>query len=65
MGRQDNNRMIRASYSGSREEDVAVEFTEHELDRYGPVKKRTEFKNKIDESFHRARRQSLKDKGYY
>ena len=57
--------MIRASYSGSREEDVAVEFTEHELDRYGPVKKKTEFKNKIDESFHRARRQSLKDKGYY
>jgi hypothetical protein len=60
-----NGRNAGACYSGSTEPDVAVEFTEHELDRYGPVKERTEFKDKIDESIHRAKRQSLKDKGYY
>jgi hypothetical protein len=60
-----NGRNAGACYSGSTEPDVAVEFTEHELDRYGPVKERTEFKDKIDESIHRAKRQLLKDKGYY
>ena len=30
-------------------------FFEHELDKYGPVKEKTEFKNKIDESIHRVR----------
>jgi len=60
-----NGKNAGACYSGSTEPDVAAEFTYNELDRYGPVKERTEFKNKIDESIHRAKRQLLKDKGYY
>ena len=60
-----NGRNAGACYSGSTEADVAVEFTYNELDRYGPVKQRTVFKDKIDESIHRAKRQSLKDNGYY
>ena len=55
-----NGRNAGASYSGfNSDKKVAVEFSQYELDNYGPVKERTEFKDKIDESIHRARRQSL------
>ena len=45
--------------------DVAVEFSQYELDRYSKPTERTEFKNKIDEDIYRAKKYLLKTKGTY
>ena len=50
---------------GSQREEYAVEFSQAELDRYSKPTERTEFKNKIEEDIYRAKKRSLKDKGYY
>ena len=45
------------------DEDVAVEFTQHELDSYGPIKERTEFKSKVEEDIYRAKKALFKKTG--
>jgi len=45
--------------------EVAVEFSQYELDRYSKPTERTEFKNKIDEDIYRAKKYLLKTKGTY
>jgi len=45
--------------------EVAVEFSQYELDRYSKPTERTEFKNKIDEDIYRAKKYLLKTKGSY
>ena len=48
---------------GDLNEDVAVEFTQQQLDNYGPIKERTEFKSKVEESIYRARKDLFKKTG--
>ena len=48
---------------GVPEDKGAVEFTQYELDNYGPIKERTEFKSKIDEEIYRTRKDLFKKTG--
>ncbi len=54
-------------YSGSdnKEDPGSVEFTQYELDRYGPVEERRSdsFKNKIEEDIYRTRKHLFKKTG--
>jgi len=46
-------------------EDVAVSFSQYDLDRYGKPEERTEFKSKVEESIYRTKKHLLKTKGSY
>jgi len=50
---------------GSQKEEVAVEFSDYELERYGKPEPRTEFANKVEESIYRAKKHLLKTTGDY
>ena len=45
--------------------DVAVSFSQYDLDRYGKPEERTEFKSKVEESIYRTKKHLLKTKGSY
>ena len=48
---------------GEPEKDSDVVFTQYELDNYGPIEERTEFKNKVEEEIYRTKKHLLKTRG--
>tara|TARA_R100001244_G_scaffold69639_1_gene56789 strand:- start:700 stop:1635 length:936 start_codon:yes stop_codon:yes gene_type:complete len=49
--------------TGEPDDPGAVEFTQQQLDSYGPIKERTEFKSKVEESIYRTRKDLFKKTG--
>ena len=47
----------------TREDPGSVEITQHQIDSYGPIEERTNFKSKVEESIYRARKDLFKKTG--